>query len=62
MTKREIKTIVTLFHRGVSHDICRTAIIQRCCPNLPRKELNELSDALETFYELLKFDHLRIQS
>jgi hypothetical protein len=50
MTKREIRTISNLFFHGVSEDVCRTALIQRCCPSLSMKQVNALSNALNEFY------------
>lgn len=49
MTKREIKIILNQYNKGVSKDYCRTAIIQMCCPEVSRENVNKLCDALEYF-------------
>lgn len=52
MTKRDIKTIFSLYKKGLSLDVCRTAIIQQCCPSITHSDVNSLSNALQQFDEL----------
>lgn len=51
MTKREITTFIKHYENGLSKELCRTAIIQLCCPSITNKELNKVVEALNFFEE-----------
>jgi len=49
MTKREINTIIRQHSNGISKELCRSIIIQLCCPDIKSKEATDLVNALNYF-------------